>query len=434
VLDRELIRQQPDLVRAGIARKGLDASVVDQFLSIDSRWRATATELQTLQAEANRASKGIGALMAQAKTDPSKLTEVEAIKQQVRDIKDKSVALETSNRELEEQLHQIELEIPNLPHASMPDGKTEAENVTVREWGTPCEQTRPHWEITEALGMVDFPRGAKISGSGFPVYTGIGARLQRSLYNFYADFQVDERGYQEVYPPVLVNRESLVGTGQLPKFEEDLYRIEADDLFLVPTAEVPITNLYRDEILEPWQLPIRHAGYSPCFRREAGAAGKDTRGLQRLHQFDKVELVKFTTPESSYEELELMVTDAEAVLQALGLPYRVIEICTGDIGAKGSKQYDLEVWSAGLQKWLEVSSCSNFESYQSRRANIRYRPNPTAKPEFVHILNGSGLAVPRVFAALLEHYVQEDGSVSLPEPLHRYMNRDSLVIEPPVIG
>jgi seryl-tRNA synthetase len=429
VLDRDLLRQLPDAVRAGILRKGLDASLVDQFLNVDTQWRATETQLQTLRAEANRASKGIGALMAQGKAD-----EVEAIKTEVRNLKDQIAALESSNRDLETQLHQIELEIPNLPAANIPDGANEDDNVTVRTWGEPRELTRPHWEITDALKMVDFPRGAKISGSGFPVYTGIGARLQRSLHSFYADFQVDERGYQEIYPPVLVNRESLIGTGQLPKFEDDLYRIEADDLFLVPTAEVPITNLYRDEILEPWHLPIRHAGYSPCFRREAGAAGKDTRGLQRLHQFDKVELVKFTTPETSYEELELMVADAEAVLQALGLPYRVIEICAGDIGAKGSKQYDLEVWSAGLQKWLEVSSCSNFESYQSRRANIRYRPTPTAKPEFVHILNGSGLAVPRVYAALLEHYVQEDGSVALPEPLHRYMNRDSLVFEPPVIG
>ena len=421
MLDRELIRKQPDTVRAGIDRKGLDSTIVDKFLEADRAWREATTDLEVKQAEANRISKSIGALMAQGKKE-----EAEAAKAETKDLKAAIAEGEAKTRELEASLSLIELDVPNLPADSAPDGKTEAENVVVRTWGEPRSETKPHWDIAEAHGMLDLARGAKISGSGFPAYTGVGARLARSLFSFFADFQTDKNGYSEVYPPVIVNRQSLVGTGQLPKFEEDLYRIEADDLFLVPTAEVPLTNLYANEILEPDALPIRLAGYSLCFRREAGAAGKDTRGLQRLHQFDKVELVKFVAPETSYDELESMTADAEAVLQTLGLPYRVIEICTGDMGPKGSKQYDLEVWSPGLQKWLEVSSCSNFEAYQSRRANIRFRREAGAKPEFVHILNGSGLAVPRVYAALLEHYLQPDGSVEVPEALRPYMGRDRI--------
>lgn len=421
MLDRELLRRSPDLVRAGIIRKGLDPAIVDEFLALDEAWRTSIRAAEQLQAESNAASKRIGQLMAQGQRE-----EAEAAKAVVRDSKAQLATLEQEAKTREEALRELELLIPNLPHETVPDGRDETENVVVRAWGTPRESSDPHWDIMDRLGLVDHARGAKIAGSGFPVYMGLGARLQRALVTFYANLQVDQNGYLEVYPPVIVNRASLVGTGQLPKFEEDLYRIDADDLFLVPTAEVPITNLYRDEILEATQLPIRHAGYSACFRREAGAAGKDTRGIQRMHQFDKVELVKFTTPETSYEELESMTADAEAVLQALELPYRVIEICAGDIGAKGSKQYDIEVWSPGTQKWLEVSSCSNFEAYQSRRANIRYRPEPGAKPQFVHILNGSGLAVPRVYAALLEHGLQPDGTVRLPDALAPYVGRESI--------
>ncbi|RYG48905.1 serine--tRNA ligase [bacterium] len=424
MLDRELIRRQPDFVRAGIERKGLDASIVDAFLAADESWRAARTKQDAALADSNRVSKGIGALMAQGKKE-----EAEAAKAEASRLKAAIPEIEAEARTLEAALRQIELEMPNLPNENVPDGKGENDNVVRRVVGnlptfdgfTP----KPHWEIADQHGLFDLPRGAKIAGSGFPVYMGLGARLQRALVSFYADSITFERGFQEVYPPIVVNRESLVGTGQLPKFEEDLYRT-TDDLFLVPTAEVPITNLYRDEILDASALPIRLAGYSACFRREAGAAGKDTRGIQRVHQFDKVEMVKFTTPETSYEELETMTADAESILQALGLHYRVIEICTGDIGPKGTRQYDLEVWAPGVEKWLEVSSCSNFEAYQSRRANVRYRPEAGAKPEFVHILNGSALAVPRVYAAILEQFQQADGSVLLPEVLHRYMRVEKL--------
>ncbi len=420
MLDRELLRQQPDFVRAGILRKGLDASVVDEFLRIDADYRRVKTETGNLQAEANRSAKSIGALMAQGKKE-----EAEAAKVLASQLKGKVQEGEAQERDFEAKLREIELEIPNLPHQSMPDGKSESDNLVIRSWGPIRETSEAHWDICERLKLVDLARGAKITGSGFPVYTGKGAKLQRALFTFLADFQTSEGGYSEVYPPFLVNRASLIGTGQLPKFEEDLYKVD-DDLYLIPTAEVPITNLYRDEILDANELPIRLAGYSACFRREAGAAGKDTRGLQRLHQFDKIEMVKFTTPETSYEELETMTADAEKALQALELSYRVIEICTGDIGAKGTKQYDLEAWSPGVGKWLEVSSCSNFEAYQARRANIRFRREVGAPLEFTHILNGSSLGIPRTFSAVLETHLQSDGSIRIPKSLQPYMGTDKI--------
>ena len=283
-------------------------------------------------------------------------------------------------------------------------------------------EPKPHWELAESLGLIDFERGAKVGGSGFHFYTGLGARLERALINFMLDLHTREHGYVEVFPPFLVRPEVMVGTGQLPKFEEEMYRCADDPLYLIPTAEVPVTNLYREEILSAEQLPIYLAAYSPCFRREAGAAGKATRGLLRLHQFNKVELVKFTTPETSYEEHEKLLRDAETVLQRLELPYRIVALCTGDLGFAAAKCYDLEVWAPGVQMWLEVSSCSNFEAFQARRANIRYRPEPTAKPEFVHTLNASGVATPRLMAAILENYQQSDGSVAIPEALRPYMD------------
>ncbi len=419
MLDRELLRRSPDLVREGISRKGLDSTLVDAFLEADARWRTVHQELEGIQAEGNRIAKSIGALMAQGKRD-----EAEAAKAQSKAMKERAPALEAEDRAAEAALRKIELDLPNLPHASVPEGLTEAENVVVREWGTKPEgDFKPHWEIADALGLLDLPRGAKISGSGFAVYTGLGARLQRALFTFMIDHQTSRNGYREVYPPYLVNSASLVGTGNLPKFEEDLYKAD-DDLYLIPTAEVPLTNLYRDEIVD--ELPIRLAGYSGCFRKEAGAAGKDTRGLLRIHQFDKVELVKFVRPEESYAELETLIADAESVLQALGLHYRVLELCAGDLGQKGCKCYDLEVWAPGVGRYLEISSCTNFEAYQSRRANVRYRPEAGAKPEFVHILNGSGLATPRLFAALLETGFQADGSVHLPEILRPYVGTDRI--------
>lgn len=423
MLDRDLIRRQPEAVKTGIARKGLDASIVDRFLQTDADWRRVHTETDELRSEANRVSKSIGNLMAQGKKD-----EAEAAKALAKELKDKVAGGEGQDRDLEEALKAIELDFPNLPHESVPNGKDEKDNPVVRVWGErPTFENQPqaHWDVAERLSLFDLPRGAKISGSGFVVYTGMGARLQRALFTFMLDVQTGRNGYQEVYPPYIVNRASLVGTGNLPKFEEDLYRT-TDDLFLIPTAEVPLTNLYRDEILDADQLTIKLAGYSGCFRREAGAAGKDTRGIQRIHQFDKVEMVKFCRPEDSYDELESLTLDAESVLQALGMHYRVIELCAGDLGAKGCKCYDLEVWSPALERYLEISSCTNFEAYQSRRANVRFRRGQGEKPEYVHILNGSGLAVPRLFASLLETFQQPDGSVLIPDALRPYMGTDRL--------
>lgn len=421
MLDRDLIRRQPDLVRAGASRKHLEAPV-DDFLRVDAAWRAERAELETKQAQLNAASKSIGALMGQKKIDEANVAKAAA-----KELSESIVGLTERARVLEAELADLELAFPNLPHPSVPDGRDESSNVVVRTWGeAPTgEAPPPHWEIADRLGLFDLPRGAKVSGSGFPIYVGAGARLQRALAAFMVDLQTERNGYTELYPPEIVNRASLIGTGNLPKFEEELYKCD-EDLYLIPTAEVPITNFYRDEILDGADLPIRFAGLSACFRREAGAAGKDTRGIQRVHQFDKVEMVWFTTPDKSYEHLEVLTAHAESVLQTLGMHYRVIEICAGDMGAKGAKQYDIELWSPGMQKFLEVSSCSNFEAYQSRRANIRYRPEPGAKPEFVHILNGSGLAVPRLYACLLESFVQPDGRVRVPDALQPYVRGEFL--------
>jgi seryl-tRNA synthetase len=424
MLDRKLIRENPDLVRAGAKRKGIEAPV-DEFLRIDSEWRATIQELETKQAESNKISKSIGQLMSQGDTQGAN-----AAKAQTGQLKDAIKALEPKVKELEDELHALELKFPNMPHDSTPDGLTPEENVEVKLWGEkPTGDFKPHQEIAEELKLVDFAAGAKISGSGFVVYTGWGAKLVRALINFMLDFHVENNSYSEVYPPAVVLTESLVGTGNLPKFAEDLYQT-CDDLWLVPTAEVPVTNILRDEILDHWQLPVKFAAYTPCFRREAGAAGRDTRGILRMHQFDKIELVKFVRPENSYEHLEDLVTDAEDILQALGLHYRVLLLCAGDMGDKGCKCYDLEVWAPGEDRYLEVSSCTNFEAFQSRRANIRFRPEPGASPEFVHILNGSGLAVPRLMVALLETHRQPDGSVNIPEPLQRYMGTDVIPLPP----
>lgn len=401
----------------------MDSSLVDEFTRVDTEWRALRVELEEKNAERNRISKSIGQLMAQKKVD-----EANEAKAQAKALSDSIPALEARDRELEAALRAVELDFPNLPHESVPDGADETQNPVIRSWGeqpTFAEAPAPHWEVGEKLGLIDLPRGAKISGSGFVVYTGLGARLQRALFTFMLDVQTLKNGYKEIYPPYLVNSASLIGTGNLPKFEDDLYKAD-EDLYLIPTAEVPVTNMYRDEILDGNDLTIKLAGYSGCFRKEAGAAGKDTRGVLRIHQFDKVEMVKFCKPEDSYNELESLVSDAESILQALGLHYRVIELCTGDIGAKGAKAYDVEVWAPGVGRYLEISSCTNFEAYQSRRANIRFRREQGAKPEFVHILNGSGLACPRLFAAILESFQQPDGTVVVPEALRPYVGAEKL--------
>lgn len=417
MLDRNLLRNEPDFVRTAAKRKGLDVPI-DEFLRIDEAWRGVKHDLDVKNAEMNKVSKSIGQLIGAGKSE-----EAERAKSETSELKSSVQALEQMERELEHELKALELQFPNLPHESTPDGGSEEQNVVVRDWAEKpyfAEGPKSHIEIAEELGLIDFERSAKISGSGFAVYTGRGAKLVRALYCWMLDFQVEKNGYSEIYPPFLVNTESMTGTGNLPKFADDLYKT-TDDMWLIPTAEVPVTNLYRDEILDGIELPIKHAAYSACFRQEAGAAGRDTRGIQRMHQFDKVELVKFVLPETSYGALDRLVQDAEKILQALSLHYRVVELCAGDLGDKATKCFDLEVWSPGESKYLEVSSCSNFEDFQARRANIRFRREQGAKPEFVHILNGSGVAVPRLMVALLESKRLSNGDVVIPEPLVPYM-------------
>lgn len=420
MLDRNFIRANPEQVKAGAARKRVDAPV-DEFLRVDAEFREATHRLGEQRAKLNAASKSIGQFMAQGKRE-----EAEAAKAEAKALSDAIGAAEGEEKALEARLRELELQIPNLPHSSVPEGFSEDDNVEVRSWGEKPEfdfEPRAHWDLATDLGLIDLERAAKISGSGFVVYTGWGARLQRALFNYMVDLHTIDGDYREVYPPFMVNAASLVGTGQLPKFEEDLYKAD-EDLYLIPTAEVPVTNLYRDEILEYWQLPVKHAAFSGCFRREAGAAGKDTRGVQRVHQFDKVELVKLSLPETSYDELESMTADAERVLQSLGLHYRVMLLCPTEMSFSNAKCYDIEIWAPGVGRYLEVSSCSNFEAFQARRANIRFKRGQGEKPEFAHVLNGSGVACPRLFAAILEACQQEDGSVTIPEPLRPYVRAD----------
>ncbi len=418
MIDYRLIRSEPERVREALRQRGYEPSMVDEWLAVDTRWRELTTQVETLTAEQNRVSREIPQLKKAGQ-------DVSGLIAQMRELGEQIKHLEQQRRELEEQREQMLLMFPNIPHETTPIGADASHNVEVRRGGAPHPmefEPRPHWEIAERLGLIDFERGTRISGSGFHVYTGLGARLERALINFMLDLHTREHGYTEVFPPFLVRPEVMQGTGQLPKFAEEMYRCADDPLYLIPTAEVPVTNLYRDEILSAEQLPINLVAYSPCFRREAGAAGRLTRGLLRVHQFNKVELVKFTTPETSYAEHERLLRDAETVLQRLELPYRIMLLCTGDLGFAAAKCYDLEVWSPGVQQWLEVSSCSNFEDFQARRANIRFRREPTAKPEYVHTLNASGVATARLMAALLENYQQADGSVLIPHALRPYMD------------
>jgi seryl-tRNA synthetase len=420
MLDRQFIRNNPDLVKEGAYKKKIEAPV-DDLLRVEAEFRATTHRLGEQRAKLNAVSKSIGALMGQGKRD-----EAEAAKAEAKALSDEIGAGEAHERDLEARLRELELSIPNLPHITVPEGSSEADNVVVREWGEKPSfgfEPKAHWDLCDSLGLIDFQRGAKISGSGFAVYTGWGARLQRALFSYMVDLHALEGEYTEIYPPYMVNAASLTGTGQLPKFEEDLYKA-GEDLYLIPTAEVPVTNLYRDEMLEAWQLPIKNAAFSGCFRKEAGAAGKDTRGIQRMHQFDKVELVKLCLPENSYDELESLVEDAERVLQSLGLHYRVVLLCGPEMSFSNAKCYDLEIWAPGVGRYLEVSSCSNFEAFQARRANIRFKRAQGERPEFVHVLNGSGVACPRLFAAIAEAFQQEDGTIAVPEPLRSYVRAD----------
>ena len=415
MLDLKFIRENPDVVREGLRNKGEKLNI-DEVLDLDAKRRELLHEVEGLKAERNRLSQEVSA-RKKAKQDASDIIE------KTREIGQQIKQYDEQLREVETALEDLLLRIPNLPHSSVPVGKDASENVVVKSWGEPLTFDFPisdHLEICERLDIVDFPRGSKITGRGFPVYKGKGARLERALINFMLDLHTSQHGYKEVMPPFLVNRDSMRGTGQIPKFPDDMYLTEKDDLFLIPTAEVPVTNLHRDEILNLHELPINYCAYSACFRREAGSWGKDTRGFLRLHQFNKVELVKIVEPEHSYAELEKLVRHATRVVELLNIPYRVIELCTGDLSFGAAKCYDIEVWSPAEQKWLEISSCSNFEDFQARRMNTRYRPSGGGKPEFVHTLNGSGVATPRLLVALLENNQNEDGSVTVPEALRDY--------------
>ncbi|MCS7082634.1 MAG: serine--tRNA ligase [Bacteroidetes bacterium] len=425
MIDIRLLRQDPERIRQAVLLKQAgDPALVDQILRLDEERRRLQAEADRLRAELNALSRQIGQLMGQSRQE-----EASAIKTQTAELKYCIRQLEERLQAIESEQEALLLQIPNPPHPSVPVGRSASDNQVVRIWGDPrpSEGLRPHWEIAEALGIIDFARGAKVSGSGFPFYVGMGARLQRALIAFFLD-EAARRGYLEMEPPLLVNASSARGTGQLPDKEDLMYVIERDELYLVPTAEVPLTNYYRDELLEEDALPIRLCAYTPCFRREAGSYGRDVRGLNRLHQFDKVELVRIAHPEQSYAELESLREDAERLLQLLGLPYRVLLMCTADLGFTPAKKYDLEVWSPAQSRWLEVSSVSNFEDFQARRMNLRFRPRDGSRPRLVHTLNGSGLALPRVVAALLEHYQTREGRVRVPEVLVPYLNAEWLSI------
>ncbi len=414
MLDLKFIRENFDTVRKGAEAKGLTVNL-GEMISLDEQRRALIQEGEALKAQRNQVSGTIGKLKKEGKDAGPVIQEMEVVKARIQTI-------DGQLRGLEERLTSLMLTVPNIPHPSVPVGKTPADNKELSTWGEEPSvdfPLKPHWELADHWGVLDFNRGSKVSGAGFPFFVGKGAQLERALINFFLD-QASERGYREIAPPIVVNEESARGTGQLPDKEDLMYTVERDQLFLIPTAEVSVTNFHRDEILQEKDLPLRYAAYTPCFRREAGSYGKDVRGLNRVHQFDKVELVKFVHPASSYEELESLRGDAERLLQALGLRYRVLLMCTGDMGFTQSKKYDLEVWAPGQKRWLEVSSCSNFEAFQARRMNVRFRPANASKPEFVHTLNGSGLALPRVVAALMEQYQTPEGKMIVPKVLHPY--------------
>ena len=414
------LREEADAIRRGALDKGEDPGVIDRALELDVRRRALIDEGDTLKAERNAASKRIGeAIRGGADANGTEVAELKAASTRVGERVD---AIDAELASVQAELDDALLRIPNPADRDVPVGGEDA-NVTVRTWGEPlsADGRRPHWEIADELRMIDFSRGAKVSGSGFPVYIGAGSALQRALISWFLDTHTREHGMTEVWPPVLVNTASATGTGQIPDKEDQMYVVTRDELYLAPTAEVPVTNLHRDEVLEADALPIRYAAYSPSFRREAGAAGKDTRGILRVHQFDKVEMVSFVRPEESEAELDRLVDHAETLLQRLGLAYRVLLMSTREMGFVQAKKYDLEAWAPGVERWLEVSSVSNFRDYQARRMAIRHRPEAGAKPELLHTLNGSGLALPRTLAALIETHQQPDGSILVPEPLRPYL-------------
>ena len=420
MLDIKFIRENPEAVQINCQNK-LDGSDISALLTLDTRRRAIIQDVESLKSLRNTVSQEIAVMKKQGLDASDKIAEMKAESDRIKE-------LDEELRGIEEQIEAIMLMIPNIAHPSVPVGRSADDNVEIRREGT-CDERlwrKDHIDISKQLGILDFERGAKVAGAGFGFYVGKGARLERALINFFIDTDTGVHGYQEIMTPFVANKDSLRGTGQLPKAHDDMYYAERDELYLIPTAEVTITNFYRDDMLSGEQLPIKFAGYSACFRREAGSYGKDTRGFLRVHQFNKVELVKFVRPETSYDELESMVGNVEYLLRALGLTYRVLLLCTGDMTFGGAKTYDLEVWSPGEQRWLEVSSCTNFESFQARRANIRFKDTPASKPDFVHTLNGSGMATSRIMVALLEQHQTEDGRINIPECLRPYTGFDTI--------
>ncbi len=414
MLDLKFIREHPEQVRDALAKLN-DTAPIDEILDLDQQRRELLAETDALKHQRNVVSKKIGLMKEKD----------QALIEEMREVGARIKTLDGKLKQVEEELNHLLLLVPNMPDPSVPVGRDESENVLVRTIGEPRQfdfEPLPHWDLGPTLDIIDFERGVKISGTRFYILKGLGARLQRALITWMMDLHVKEHGYTEIYPPFLVRGNCLVGTGQLPKFANDLYRYDPDDMWMIPTAEVPVTNLYRDEILPPGSLPIKYVSYTACFRREHMSAGRDTRGIKRGHQFDKVELVRFVEPETSAEHLEELVRNAERTAELLEIPHRVVEMCTGDLAFSAMKKYDVEMWSPGVQEWLEVSSCSNFGDFQARRANIRYRPAPGARPRFVHTLNGSGLGLPRAMIAIMENYQQADGSIVIPEVLRPYMD------------
>lgn len=424
MLDLKRIRNNPEEIKALLANRGedFDVTCIDEVVALDEKRRAILVDVEALKSKRNQVSAEI----PKRKKAGEDVTSVMA---EMREIGDKIKADDAKVSEIDEKINYIMLRIPNIPNPQVPDGETDEDNVEIKVWGDKTKfdfEPKAHWDLGTDLKILDFERAGKTTGSRFTFYKGAGARLERAIINYFLDKHVFDNGYTEILPPYMVNRESMTGTGQLPKFEEDAFKIENNGFFLIPTAEVPVTNFYKNEVLSGEELPIKHVAYSACFRAEAGSAGRDTRGLIRQHQFNKVELVKFCKPEQSYEELDKLVKDAESVLQGLEIPYRIVRICKGDLGFTAALKYDIEVWMPSYNRYVEISSCSNFEDFQARRANIKYRENPKDKPQFVHTLNGSGVAIGRTVAAILENYQQADGSIKIPEVLKAFMRCDEI--------
>ena len=421
MLDLKRIRNNPEEIKLALTNRGedFDVNVIDELVKLDEQRRNILSEVEILKSKRNQVSAEIPKLKKAGEDVAPIMAEMKELGNEIKDH-------DTNLAEVNEKIDYIMLRIPNIPNPQVPEGDSDADNIEIKRWGEPKSfngEPKAHWDLGADLGILDAERGGKVAGSRFTFYKGLGARLERAVLNYFMDKHSDDHGYTEILPPYMVNRNSMTGTGQLPKFEDDAFKVENNGFFLIPTAEVPVTNMYRDEVLNGEDLPIKHVAYSACFRAEAGSAGRDTRGLIRQHQFNKVELVKFSRPEDSYDELEKLVRDAEEVLEELGLPYRKVRICKGDLGFTAALKFDLEVWMPSYNRYVEISSCSNFEDFQARRANIKFRDGKN-KPQFVHTLNGSGLAVGRTVAAILENYQNEDGSVTVPDVLKRYMGVD----------